>query len=457
MKIVLDLVLNHTSDQHPWFIESRASLDNPKRDWYIWREGRGKRPPNNWKSMIGGSGWHFDEKTKQWYWAQFLPFQPDLNYRNLEVIKEMFNVVRFWLKKKADGFRLDIINAIFEDENLRNNPYSIRYLPSDTGIKRFFRNSKYTLDHPDTLDFVKELRAVVDEFSDPPRFLVGEIVSDMKTIRKYCGEKADGLHSVFLFKTLRAKHSTKNMKNLILAFEQYFPEPYIPTWVFTNHDRMRRITRLRNDFLKAKLHAAFQLTVRGVPYIYYGEEIGMESPKMTVKESLDEMALKYKWVPQFVFDFIRTVGVESFNRDEQRTPMQWDNSPNAGYCEKDVKPWLPVTESFKNINVENQLKEKDSLINCYKRFLKARSENLALNSGSIEIFELKDVSREILSFIRQIDNQKAFVFLNFGNKTITFKNNIKNAKLLVSTSIKTNPVSEENIILTPQEGIVLLS
>jgi len=460
MKIVFDLVLNHTSDQHPWFIESRSSRENPKRDWYIWRDGKGKKPPNNWRSMIGGSGWHYDEKTDQWYWAQFLPFQPDLNYRNPEVKKTMFEIVRFWLRKKIDGFRLDIVDAIYEDSEFRDNPKSLKFMPSDTSIERFFTNSKNSLDHPDTLKFVKELRCVMEEFDNPPRFLVGEVITDMETVVKYCGEKADGLHSVFLFKTLRTPHNAIRMKELIETFERYLQEPYISTWVFSNHDRMRRITRLGNNINKAKLHAAFHLTVRGVPYIYYGEEIGMESPRMIQKESLDEMALKYKWIPQFVFDFIRKFGVESFNRDEQRTPMQWNNGPNAGFCSPDATPWLPVTPSYRETNVEYELKNPDSLLHCYKRFLKARRETPALNSGSIELFVLRDASRDVLSYIRTASvkgvEQKAYVFLNFGKKISSFRNPVKDTKLLVSTSVNSNPFKAEEIVLDSQEGIVLL-
>ncbi len=461
MKIVLDLVLNHTSDQHPWFIESSSSKDNPKRDWYIWRDGKGKKPPNNWRSMIGGSGWHYDKKTNQWYWAQFLPFQPDLNYRNAEVKKTMFDVVRFWLRKKADGFRLDIIDTIYEDSEFRNNPFCLKFMPSDTSIKRFFRNSKYTLDHPDTLEYVKELRKVMDEFGNPERFLVGEVITDVATALKYCGKTQDGLHSVFLFKTLRTPHKAKRFLELIKEFEKYFYAPNIPTWVFTNHDRMRRITRLGNDFSKAKLHAAFHLTVRGVPYIYYGEEIGMESPRMILKESLDEMGLKYKWIPQFAFDFIRKVGVESFNRDEQRTPMQWNDLENAGFCSPDAKSWLPIPKSYKKINVEKQSKDPDSLLNCYKRFLKARNETPALNSGSIEIINLNDSSKNVLSYLRRIEinrfKQKAFVFLNFGNKIESFKNPSDGTRLLVSTNLYDNSLQKDKIILKSQEGIVLIN
>jgi oligo-1,6-glucosidase/alpha-glucosidase len=462
MKVVFDLVLNHTSDQHPWFIESRSGRDNPKRDWYIWKDGKsGGRPPNNWKSMIGGSGWHYDKKTGQWYWAQFLPFQPDLNFRNLEVKKAMFEIVRFWLQKKVDGFRLDIIDAIYEDPSFKNNPFRINLFPSDVGINRFFQKLKYTLDHPDTIDFVKELRKVIDEFDNPSRFLVGEVITDLETCRKYCGEqKPDGLNTVFIFNTLRTPHSAKYFKNLIKNFERYFPEPFIPTWFFSNHDRMRRITRLGNNIEKAKLHVAFQLTVRGIPYIYYGEEIGMESPRLLKKKSKDEMALKYKWVPQVFFDFVRVVGIESFNRDEQRTPMQWDAKPNTGFCFEGVKPWLPIPESYKKLNVENEEDDPDSILNCYKRFLKIRTQIHALNQGSLELLNLDNVSKNLLAYIRRAKTkdktQEVYVFLNFGNKKISFKNPINNAKLLASTSVKTNPLANDKIILTSQEGIVVL-
>ena len=269
-KVIFDMVLNHTSDEHPWFRESRSSKNNPKRDWYVWRDGRGAgsgKPPNNWQSMIGGSGWHRDEATEQWYWASFLPFQPDLNYRNQEVKEAMFDIVRFWLRKGVDGFRLDIINALFKDGAFRNNPGSWKLVPGETG-NGFFSNPKHTLNHPDVFRFSKELRRVVDEFSDPPRFLVGEVFGRMPTLKKYCGEKADGLHSVFLFKTLGARFSAASFRKLVLEFESMFPEPFTPSWVFGNHDRKRYISKLGDDPEKAKLLAAFQLTVRGIPFIY---------------------------------------------------------------------------------------------------------------------------------------------------------------------------------------------
>ncbi len=208
MKIVFDMVLNHTSDGHAWFVDSRSSRSSPKRDWYIWRDGRrpgGKAPPNNWRSMLGGTGWRYDPSSGQWYFASFLEFQPDLNYRNPAVKAAMLDTVRHWLRAGVDGLRLDIFNALFKDASFADNPFSWRAMPSEDNPNGFFQRHVHTIDHPDTIAFARELRAVVEEFQDPPRFLVGEVFGDAATLRRYCGEAADGLHLVFLFATMRAR------------------------------------------------------------------------------------------------------------------------------------------------------------------------------------------------------------------------------------------------------------
>lgn len=210
MKVVLDIVLNHTSAQHPWFLASRSVRQHPMRDFYIWRAGRrprGAQPPNNWRSVLGSSGWHYDEATEQWYFASFLPFQPDLNYRHPEVRARMLDVVRGWLTAGADGLRLDLFHALHKDLSFADNPFSFRPVPSPDNPDGFFQRCRHTLNHPDTLAFACELRRVVDEFSDPPRFLVGEVFGDMPTLRSYCGEQHDGLHLVFLSKSLTTRFS----------------------------------------------------------------------------------------------------------------------------------------------------------------------------------------------------------------------------------------------------------
>jgi len=459
----MDMVMNHTSDQHPWFLESRSSKDNPKRDWYVWRDGEkpnGKAPPNNWQSMIGGSGWHYDEKTEQWYWAQFLPFQPDLNYRNPELKEKMFEIVRYWLEKGADGYRLDIINALLEDAEFRDNPFAWKLIPSDKSPGMPFRNTKYTLNHPDTLAFVKELRKVIDEFDEPPRFLVGEVTGPMETMQEYCGGMdADGLNSVFLFETLGAKFKAKSFRKIIDKFEEYFPEPLIPTWVFSNHDRYRRISRLGDNMDKGKLNTALQLTVRGVPYIYYGEELGLPQHDLKVKNSLDPVARKYDKIPEFIFKIGKKVIHESINRDECRTPMQWDDSANAGFCPKNVKPWLPVHPEYEDINVKVEKEEKNSIYHCYKRFLKARKEYPALNAGSLVLLEERSLPKNVLGYIREAefgdDVQKLYVYLNFNDKNVEVDIPRLKPMLIVSTDINSNAVRPNKIVLGPYEGIVV--
>lgn len=463
MCIVLDMVLNHTSDQHPWFLESRSNRDNPKRNWYIWHDGQrpgGKKPPNNWKSVVGGSGWHYDESTEQWYWAQFLPFQPDLNYRNLEVKQEMFDIVRFWLDKGVDGFRLDIINALYEDEGFQNNPASSRLFPSeDFGIS-FFQNRIHTINHPDTFAFVKELRNVVDEYSDPERFLVGEISAPLEILHDYCGEKIDeartnGLHLTFLFQSLNAPFDASSFRRLIEHYEQYFSEPHIPTWVFSNHDQMRLISRMGNCVDKAKIIVTLQLTARGVPFIYYGEEIGMLNHRLPLKTAQDPVARKYSWIPQFLVDIITRGGRLSLNRDDCRTPMQWDSSLYAGFCPKDVEPWLPIARNHEKINVESEVADPDSLLHCFKELLWLRRRTPALHSGSINLLTPTRNDKSVLAYERKYGEQGVQVWLNFSDKSVRINNNPEIAKLLFSTVKESTFFEDFGSNLEPYQGVVL--
>jgi glycosidase len=461
--VVFDMVLNHTSDQHSWFLQSRSSRDNPKRNWYLWHDGqkpKGKKPPNNWKSIVGGSGWHYDEQTDQWYWAQFLPFQPDLNYRNPEVKKEMFDTIRFWLKKGVDGFRLDIINTVFEDEHFRNNPFALKFFPSEEHDKSFFQDKIYTVNHSDNFIFAKELRSVMDEYSDPERFLVGEISASLETLKRYCGEetnrtRTDGLHLVFLFQSLNASFDANTFRNLLIRYEEHFAEPYLPTWVFSNHDQMRRISKLGNDTNKAKLNVTLQLTARGVPIIYYGEEIGMLNHRFPLKTAKDPVALMYSWIPQPLVNLLTRGGSISLNRDECRTPMQWDSSFNAGFCSQELEPWLPAGPRYETINVESEESEPDSLLQCYKSLLRLRKLMPALHSGSLHLIDLSSHKKSLLAFNRKFDNQVVQVWLNFSNRRIQTDENHEKVELIFSTIRKSSPLCDKRIQLEPFQGIIL--
>jgi len=462
MYVVFDMVLNHTSEQHPWFIESKSSRNNAKRDWYIWRNGRkpgGKAPPNNWKSLVGGSGWHYDEYTDQWYWAQFLPFQPDLNYRNPAVKSEMFDTMRFWLDKGVDGFRLDIINTIYEDESFKDNPFSWRYFPAEEFGISFFQNRINTVNHPDTFNFVKELRNIIDEYSNPERFLVGELSAPLEVLRRYSGDDIDGtrtsgLHMTFLFQSLNAKIEPSALRSLIDRYEHHFQDPFIPTWVFSNHDQMRRITQLGNDVDKAKLNATLQLTVRGVPFIYYGEEIGMSNHHLPLKSAQDPIGQKFSRVPQFLVNLLTRSGSFTLNRDDCRTPMQWNDSPNAGFCSEELDPWLPISPGHKSINVASELSDSNSLLNCYKALLQLRKNIPALHSGSLDLLP-PILFGKVLSYQRIFKQQVVQIWLNLSKKPVQTINIGTNHEVLFSTLVNTDPLRNSRLNLEPYHGVIL--
>jgi oligo-1,6-glucosidase/alpha-glucosidase len=462
MKIVFDMVLNHTSEHHPWFLESRRSRTNPRRDWYLWREGRkpgGAAPPNNWKSMLGGRGWHYDEASGEWYWASFLPFQPDLNYRNPEVKSAMLGVVRHWLAQGVDGLRLDIFNAIYKDASFDDNPFSLRPVPSEDNPHGFFQRYHHTLDHPDTLAFARELRAVADEFTAPPRFLVGEVFGDAEMLRRYCGEDADGLHMVFLFKAMKTRFAGRAVRSLIEEFERAFPEPFTPTYVFGNHDRPRFIHRLGECQHKAKLLATMQLTVRGVPFIYYGEEIGMEHHEIPLHEGRDPIASRFRFMPQWLARGLKRFGI-LLNRDECRLPMQWHHGPNAGFSPGHAEPWLPVHPKAGENNVAAQERDPESLLNCYRNLLALRRRSDALAAGKLEMHDAARLPREVVGY-RRVHGEGAAqeavdVFLNFGDSPVQLDLRGHEGRTVVSNRRGEASAAAADHPLGPYEGVLVL-
>jgi oligo-1,6-glucosidase/alpha-glucosidase len=422
MKVVFDMVLNHTSDQHTWFHQSRSSRRSSKRDWYIWRDGRrpdGAAPPNNWRSFLGGSGWHYDAHTDQWYWASFLPFQPDLNYRNPEVKQAMLDMVRYWLKQGVDGLRLDLFNAIYKDDAFSDNPFSFRPIPSEENPDGFFQRNQHTINHPDTIAFSRELRSVVDEFSDPPRFIVGEVFGSSEVLKQYCGKEAEGLNLVFLFKAMRSEFSAAAYRELIHEFETHFADPLLPTWVFGNHDRPRWMERLGNDVSKAKLVATLQMTARGVPFIYYGDEIGMQQHDLPARRGLDPVSRRFRRIPAWLARRLRKHGI-LLNRDECRPPMQWSDEPNAGFSAAHATPWLPLHPSATERNVAAQERDPHSLLAVYRRMLGIRKSSQALRSGRLELLKGGDLPDHVLGYRREHEHgrDQATVFLNFSERAV---------------------------------------
>jgi oligo-1,6-glucosidase/alpha-glucosidase len=446
MKLILDMVLNHTSAEHAWFKESASSRDNPKADWYVWKDGKGKdglQRPNNWRAMAGNRAWIYHPVRKQFYYSGFLPFQPDLNYRNPEVKAAIFNMVRFWLDKGVDGFRLDIISAIYEDPMLQDNPFSYKIAPSDNSLTIFFQHLKNNFLQEDSFGFATELRKVLEEY--PNKFMVGETHGDESLIHQFCKYKQEnGLHTVFLFKAITTSFNATAYRKMVEKFEKYFPEPLIPTYVFGNHDRTRMFARLKGNIAKAKLLALFQFTARGIPFVYYGEEIGIPRVRIPLRQAQDPIGVRMRYIPQFMVD----LSIETLNRDECRTPMQWDNSHNAGFCAKEIKPWLPVSENYTYCNVLTEQNEELSLLNFYKKIIHYRNNTPAIKSGKLEIAE-EYCSKKVLAFYRVLEEKYFIILLNMSDKKVTLPE-IKGINCLSTYSA----ITEKNS-LNPWEGRIV--
>lgn len=454
IKILLDLVLNHTSDQHPWFKESRKSRDNPYRDFYIWKDGKkphGKKPPNNWKSFFGGSAWTYDEKTEQWYYHHFLPEQPDLNYRNPKVKEEMFKVVKFWLDKGVDGFRLDVIHLIYEDPSFRDNPRSWRLFPSDYSNAWLFQEHKYDESLEETVEFVRELRKLVDSYKEPERVLLGEVLGIPERVRLFYGPNNDGLHLNFNFTFTSCPFKAEKFYNVVKRIEKTLPEPYWPCYTFSNHDIPRMISRHGNDEKKARLLTLMLLTLRGTPVIYYGEEIGMQQVKIPRKKVQDPLGKKFWFSPVPI------------GRDGCRTPMQWEDSANSGFssCEWG-KTWLPVHKNYKKINVKLQRNDPHSLFNFYIELIRFRKRHIALQIGKIKLFPPK---KSIFYYIRETESDVLLIVLNMSKKACSY--NLKDLlpkheenssiQALFSThegKIGENELLAEKLTLKPLEGCI---
>jgi len=415
LKILLDMVLSHTSDQHPWFLESRASRDNARSDWYIWRDGAKKRSPNNWIAYPGGGAWHYAPERGQWYLASFLPFQPDLNWRNPEVKEAMFGVVRGWLRRGVDGFRLDLFSALMKDAAFRNNPF--RPGLYDGGRPALF-DPCMQHNHPDIFVFCKELRNVMREFGDPERILLGEVIGAKEDVRQLLGgETNDGLNLGFLFDMiflLPWQRQARWFRKLVTEFERNFPPPFQPTYVFGNHDMRRLLSRIGDDMNLARMLAVFQFTARGVPTVYMGEEIGMTDLFIPKGQAQDPVSKLWDRVP----DAVRRWLPINLNRDMNRTPMQWTPGPNAGFCPAGVTPWLPVnTENKQERNVASQETDPDSLLNLYRVLLRLRRMLPALHAGSLTL--LDGLPAAVLGYVRREDSQRVTVLLNFSARETT--------------------------------------
>ena len=416
MRVLFDLVLNHTSDQHPWFESSRTSKDDPRRDWYIWRDGKGSRPPNNWRSIVGGSAWHFDAQTKQWFYASFLPFQPDLNYRNPDVVSQMMAVAKYWLDMGVDGFRLDIFHSLFKDEEFRDNPWSTKLFSRDYPAG-FFQDFLYNFNQPETFEFACQLRQLANSYPSP-KLLLGEIFADTSTSKKYLGQDIPGLNLVFLWNLLNVRPEAAYLRDILAQNETNYSPPYTPVLVYGNHDHQRLMSRIRKHDRLASLLAIFQFTARGVPVTYYGEEIGMSELFLPKDEWIDPVGMRFSWLPGFIPKAMKI----NPTRDGCRSPMQWNPGENAGFTSPGIKPWLPLNEDSQQVNVSSQLEQPESLLNTYRQLLQIRTAHPALQAGKLEIVASENPNSQLLAFTRIYEAQEVLMLLNFGRTPISFVN-----------------------------------
>lgn len=366
IRVIMDFVPNHTSDQHPWFKESRSSRTNPKRDWYIWRDGKGPgQPPNNWQSWFGHSAWQFDPATNQYYYHHFYVQQPDLNWRNPQVRKAMYDAMRFWLDRGADGFRLDAVSRLFEDPNLHDDPI----LPGKNAYGDPNIQHKYTDNLPEIHDVLREMRRVVDAYPGNPVLISEADEPNIEELTKMYGAKEDEVQLPMDFQIADVnKLSAPDFRRLLDEVENN-PAHGQPEFFFSNHDQPRQWDRygdgVHNDQI-AKLMAALLLTTRQTPLMYYGEEIGMRTTPPTRKEEVQDPIGKIGWP-------------EEKGRDGERTPMQWDNSKDSGFSTAD-HTWLPIPPSAAQYNVSVESKDPHSILSFYKSLLSLRQTEPALRN-----------------------------------------------------------------------------
>jgi len=448
IRIVVDYVLNHTSDQHPFFVASRTSQTSPYRDWYIWRDGKNSAPPNNWSSSFGPTAWTLDPKTNQYYYHRFYAEQPDLNWHNPEVEKRMFQTVRFWLDRGVDGFRLDAVNYLFEDPHFRDNPVLPELRPGST--TEHLQQLKYNRDLPELHEVMMRLRTFTDHY-DPNRVLIGEAyVPQWEVLMQYYGPKNNELQLPFNFFLVMGKVRTSldatAFRSVINDSEKALQGRWT-TYVLSNHDIPRAFDRYgdgRNNDTIAKLLATMLLTLRGSPFLYYGEEIGMVTtePK-TIEEVRDPVGKRY-WPA-------------NKGRDGERTPMQWDQTRHAGFTTGE--PWLKVPASASERNVAAAGKDPDSILNFYRSLIRLRRKSSALLDG--DYVSVGD-DPHVFAYRRKSSRQTMLVALNMSNEQKTFALNEGSVNgssafriVLSNISSRKAEVVTEQLQLAPFEAVIL--
>jgi alpha-glucosidase len=425
LKVILDFVPNHTSDQHPWFLESKSSRESPKRGWYLWRD-----EPNNWLSQFGGSAWEFDAISGQYYYHSFLKQQPDLNWRNPAVKEAMLDVVRFWLNRGVDGFRVDVMWLMIKDDQFRDNPPNPGYVPGQPSNQRLL--SVFNSDRPEVHAVVAQMRAVVDEYED--RVLIGEIYLPVDLLMTYYGATLQGANLPFNFLLLQCAWSAEAVRSTISEYMSALPAGAWANWVLGNHDNARIATKV--GVRQAPVAAMLLLTLPGTLIMYYGEEIGMTNAAISPEDVKDPAEKNQPGI--------------GMGRDPERTPMQWDNSPGAGFTV--ATPWLPLASDFDKNNVAALLADRTSLLHLYRRLIALRRTHPTLVSGGLSRLSTES---SLLRYERVGSEKKLLILLNLGFDPVETR--LQSGTILLSTGFDCDGQEIQNVVtVRGAEGLIIL-
>ncbi len=442
MKLIIDFIPNHTSALHPWFLESRSSRVNPKRDWYVWRDPKPDgTPPNNWLSLFGGSMWEWDEYTWQYYLHTFLKEQPDLNWRNPAVQQAMFDAARFWLERGVDGFRVDAAHHILKDPELRDNPPQEPREIQGKKIASDYQEHKYDREAEGLHDIFRKFRQLLDTYGEPERIAVAEVhVSGGWPVwAQYYGQNLDEFNFPFnpAFIGLPAWNA-QEVRKVVDEIEAALPEGAWPNAHTGNFDEWRPVSRFGEQ--GARQAAMLLLTMRGVPLLYYGEEIGMTNGVIPPELEKDPMGKRI-----------------SLHRDPQRTPMQWNPGPHAGFSDHTTAQlWLPVSPNYRQLNVESELSEPRSMLNLYRRLIALRKTSQALVTGSY--IPIDEAPEDCYLFLRQSGDQRMLVALNFaGEPRKICLPELGEGEILLNTFLDRESVRQDlsAMELRAQEGVLV--
>jgi alpha-glucosidase len=434
IKVIFDFVPNHSSDEHPWFIDSKSSISSSKRNWYTWRDaGPDGSPPNNWLSVFGGSAWEYDKQTDQYYLHSFLAKQPDLNWDNKDVREAMKSAMRFWLDLGIDGFRVDAVDWMSKDTLLRDDPVNVNDPNAKPGFDHNSLKHSYSRDGPHLFDRLNEMTTVLEEYED--RFMITEAhpETDDKVagyLNYYQGINPH-LSAPFNFEGIYLPWTATNFGTFIEKFQKTMLPGYIPIYTTGNHDESR--IRSRIGAPGALVAAVMLLTLPGMAFIYYGEELGMSDVDIPKAKIQDPFAGKQN------------------GRDPQRTPMQWDTTLHAGFTT--VLPWLPVSDDYEQVNVESESEDPESSLNLYKRLLSYRNQSEVLRLGNYAAIELHD---DILGYKRTYNGKAIIVLLNFSHKAQIIENKrIRGAIVLSTHRNAEGTLVKGKLALQPNEGLVI--